>query len=70
LQGTQDWVAANDDLQAKKKALDDAKHKYAEAVAASNRAKAEARKKEAEARAAQAAVPMQMNQPNKKHPYR
>ncbi len=56
LQGTQDWVAANDDLKAKKKTLDEAKHKYGEAVAAANRAKAEARKKEAEARAAQQAA--------------
>jgi chromosome segregation ATPase len=59
LAGTQDWVAANDDLKAKKKALEDAKHKYAEAIAAANRAKAEARKAEAEAQAAKRAAAVQ-----------
>jgi hypothetical protein len=65
LEGTQDWVAANDDLKAKKKALDDAKHKYAEAAAAAKRAKLDAQKAEAQARAAalQAAAAQKTSQP-------
>jgi colicin import membrane protein len=72
LQGTQDWVTANDDLKAKKKALDDAKHKYAEAVAAAKKAKADAQKAEAEARAAamQAAAQTPQNPPpRRRRPY-
>jgi hypothetical protein len=67
LQGNQDWIAANDDLKAKKKVLDDAKHKYAEAAAAANRAKAAARKAEADANAAAARQAMQQvpNRPSR-----
>ena len=68
LEGTPDWVAANDDWKAKKKALDDAKHKYAEAVAASNAAKKAAKKAEADARAA--AQQANSQQPNKQPPRR
>lgn len=73
LEGTQEWVAANDDLKAKKKSLDEAKHKYAESVAAAKSAKVAARKAEAEANAAaarQAAqqMPSQPRYPKKHYP--
>jgi chromosome segregation ATPase len=71
LQETQEWVSASDDLKAKRKALDDAKHKYTEAAAAANRAKAAARKAEADANAAAArqAAQQMPQQPRRKGRY-
>ena len=54
LSETPDWVAKNDDLKTKKTALDDAKHKYAEKLVASGKAKTAATKAIAAARCADA----------------
>ena len=70
LQGTQEWVSANDDLKAKKTALEDAEHKFNEATRTATRARLAAQKAEAAAKAAQAAQ-QQPTQPTnrRRRPY-
>ncbi len=60
LEGTPDWVKANDDLKTKKTALDEANHKFSEAKAAAARARAAA----AKAKAAELAAEAKQQQPN------
>lgn len=70
LQGTQEWVSANDDLKAKKTALEEARHKFNEATSAAARAKLAARKAELDAaRAAAAQQPNQQNNNRRRHVY-
>jgi hypothetical protein len=65
LEGTPDWVTANDDYKAKKTALDSARHKFSAATSAAAKAKAAARRAEQAAAAAAQQAAQQPRQPNR-----